>query len=95
MTTPQQESNAQFAAQTFSTPDEIAYFRFCQLKYALKVEALGLKHKGGALRPKLATEFGLKPRDPLTAYIAYCETQQALLLAKRTFATTRPLKDIE
>lgn len=71
--------------QVFQTPDEIAYYRFASLKFRLGVERAGMTFRDGATRPQLAAEFGLKPRDPLTAYIAYCETQMALLLAKRTF----------
>lgn len=84
-------------AQVFQTPDEIAYYRFTALKFALKREMI-CKQYGmtvpRAIRPQLAKEFCLGPRAPYTTYIAYCETQQAVLLAKRTFATTRPTKDV-
>lgn len=76
-------------AIAFVTDDERAYYRFTVTKGRIKMEEKGLKFRDGAIRPKLAKEFGLKPRDPYSAYIAYCETQQALLLAKRTFPTKK------
>lgn len=57
---------------TLSGPVEIEFGRFASLKGALKMEAKGLKTRGGPLRPKLAAEFGLKPRDDHQKYIDYC-----------------------
>lgn len=51
----------------------IDYFRYCSIKHQLRLEGLGLKSSGGALRPRLAKEFGLKPRAPYAEYIAYCQ----------------------
>lgn len=77
MTTPQDQG---FVADT---PDSVAYFRFAALKGRLKLESKGLGFRGGATRPQLAKEFGLKPRAPYEEYIAYCESQMALLIAKK------------
>lgn len=71
-----------------SGPTEVSYGRFAALKGALKMEKVGLKSRGGALRPRLAKEFGLKPRDSYDAYIAYCESQMAILLAERRAQVT-------
>lgn len=81
MSTPRNDT-----ALVFETPDQIAYYRITVIKGALKKEVLARQHGfslGRALRPQLAKEFGLKPRDSHDKYIAYCETQQAILLAKR------------
>lgn len=76
-----QQPNQQ--AQVFDTPDGISYFRFASIKAQLKMEKVGLKSRGGALRPRLAKEFGLSPRAPHSDYIAYCESQMAILKAKQ------------
>jgi hypothetical protein len=49
-------------------------FRLVSLKYQLKLESLGLKSSGGAIRPRIAAEFGLRPRD---SYDTYKEAVQA------------------
>lgn len=66
-----------------NTPDGIRYFRLASVKGMLNLESKGLKGRGGALRPRLAKEFGLKPRDGYDKYIAYIEAQLAILLAKK------------
>lgn len=66
-----------------NTPDGISYFRFASIKGMLNLESKGLYGRGGALRPRLAKEFGLKPRDSYAKYIAYCEAQMAILLANK------------
>jgi hypothetical protein len=48
-------------------------FRLLSIKHQLKLEKLGLKSSGGALRPRLAVEFGLKPRDSHDKFIAKIE----------------------
>ena len=53
--------------------DEIARFRLCVLKQHLKLEQKGLKHSGGAIRPRIAAELGLKPRDSHDKFIAKLE----------------------
>lgn len=55
-----------------TTPAEFDFFRYAQLKACLKMERAGLKIRGGALRPQLAKEFGLKARESHDAYIAKC-----------------------
>ena len=55
-----------------STPTEINFGRFASLKGALKLESKGLKSRAGPLRPQLAAEFGLKPRDSHDKYIQFC-----------------------
>ena len=65
------------------TPDKISYFRLASVKGMLTLESKGMKSRGGALRPRLAREFGLKPRDGYDKYIAYIETQLMILRAKK------------
>jgi hypothetical protein len=67
----------------FTTEDEIAFFRFASLKHQLKLEGRGLRSSGGALRPRLAAEFGLGPRDSREHYIDYCQARMDELKAKR------------
>ncbi len=68
---------------TATTPDEITYFRFASIKQQLKLEKLGMKSSGGSLRPRLAAEFGLKPRAPHDDYIAYCQAKMDALYEKK------------
>jgi hypothetical protein len=68
-------------ATVVSTPSGIEYFRFASVKAQLKLEKVGLKSSGGALRPRLAKEFGLSPRAHHDAYIAYCIDKMNSLLA--------------
>jgi len=62
---------------TLTSPAQINAFRFLSVKHQLKFEKMGMKSSGGALRPRLAKEFGLSPRAPHADYIAYCEKQIA------------------
>ena len=63
--------------------EDTNYFRFASVKAQLRMESKGLKSSGGALRPRLAAEFGLKPRDPYEKFIAYCQAKMdAMLEAK-------------
>jgi hypothetical protein len=49
--------------------------RLCTIKTMLKLERAGMKGRGGALRPKIAAELGLKARDSYDTFIAVCETK--------------------
>lgn len=62
------------SATVLTTPTEISFARLASLKGMLKLEKLGMKTRGGALRPRIAAEFGLKPRD---SYDKFIETLQA------------------
>ena len=70
-------------AQVFNTPDGIEYFRLAPPKSQVRLESLGMKSSGGALRPRIAAEFGLKPRVPHAAYIQAIEARMKVLLDKR------------
>jgi hypothetical protein len=61
------------AGVTVVTGDSVNLFRLISIKHQLKLEKLGMKSRGGALRPRLAKEFGLRPRAPHADFIAYCE----------------------
>ena len=52
------------------TPEQVAVFRLLSLRGMLKLEKVGMKTRGGAIRPRLAEELGLKPRDSYDVYIA-------------------------
>jgi hypothetical protein len=53
---------------TFRGPVATQLFRWTSIKHQLKLEAAGLRSSGGAIRPRIAAELGLKPRD---AYVKY------------------------
>ena len=57
-------------ATTISTPEGISYTRLASLKGMLKLEKIGMKTRGGALRPRIAAELGLKARDSHDTFIA-------------------------
>lgn len=65
---------------TCNTPDQIAFFRLASLKQQLKLEKVGLKSSGGAIRPRIATEFGLKPRDSHDKFIAAVQAKMDAML---------------
>jgi hypothetical protein len=45
-------------------------FRWASVRQQLKLERIGLRSSGGALRPRLAKTLGLRPRDSYEVYIA-------------------------
>lgn len=55
------------------TGEGVDYFRLCSIKHQLRMEKAGMKSSRGALRPRLADEFGLKPRDNHDKYIAHVQ----------------------
>lgn len=48
-------------------------FRLVSIKGQLTLEEKGIRSSGGALRPRLAKEFGLSPRAPHAKYIEAIE----------------------
>lgn len=64
-----------------NTPEGIAAFRLLSLRGMLRMERVGMKTRGGALRPRIAAEFGLKPRDSYEQYIAAIEAKLACIKA--------------
>jgi len=44
-------------------------FRLLSLRYQLRLESKGLRSSGGAIRPRIAKEFGLSPRASHDTYI--------------------------
>jgi hypothetical protein len=65
------------------TPDAIEYANLAGIKYYLKIEKLGMTHRHGRLRPQLAKQLGLKPRDDYDKYIAKVQELMQGLLDKR------------
>lgn len=57
----------------------IEAFRWASVKYQLKLEKHGMKSSGGALRPRLAAELGLKPRDSHDLYITEVQAKLDML----------------
>lgn len=60
-----------------STPAGIQRFRLLSLRGMLKLERAGMKTRGGALRPRIAAEFGLRSRDSYDKFLAVIEAQLA------------------
>ena len=52
-----------------NTPEQIMAFRLLSLRAQLKLEMCGMKSSGGAIRPRVAKEFGLSPRAKRQDYI--------------------------
>lgn len=65
------------------TGEGVDYFRFASIKQQLRMEKAGLKSSGGALRPRLCNEFGLKPRAPHEDYIKYCQDKLDLMIQNK------------
>ena len=63
-----------------TTPTAISYGRLASLKGMLKLEKVGMKTRGGALRPRIAVELGLKPRDSHDKYIEVIQAKMDALL---------------
>lgn len=60
---------------TTFTGESITFYRLATLKSMLKLESKGMRNSGGALRPRLAVEFGLRPRAPYVDFIAAIESR--------------------
>lgn len=65
---------------TATTPAEIAAFRLLSLRGMLRMEKVGMKTRGGALRPRIAAEMNLKPRDSYEQYIAAIDAKLAIII---------------
>lgn len=63
------------------TQPQIKAFRLLSLRQQLKLESVGLKSSGGAIRPRIAAEFGLKPRASHATYIDAINARLAALNA--------------
>lgn len=63
-----------------STPAGISYVRLASIKGMVMLESKGLKGRGGPIRPRIATELGLKPRAPYADFIAAIQSRMAELL---------------
>lgn len=75
-------------AITLSGDVEIAYFRLAQLKGALKIESTGMKVRQSPLRPKIADEFGLKPRAKHSEFIAVIQAKMDQMIADKAAKST-------
>lgn len=60
-----------------TTPDGISHFRLASIRGMLKLEKVGMKTRGGAIRPRIAAELGLRPRDSYDVYLAKIEQMLA------------------
>lgn len=64
-----------------STPEAISYVRLASLKGMVNLESKGLKSRAGPIRPKIAAEFGLKPRDSYDKFIAAIVAKMETIIA--------------
>lgn len=78
-------TQARPAAQTVraDATEQVNYAALATWKANLKMEKIGMKTRGGALRPRMAERLGLKPRDSHDVYIARCEELMAQILAEK------------
>lgn len=49
--------------------NDVQAVRLLSLRGMLRLEKVGMKTRGGALRPRIAKEFGLSPRAKHDAFI--------------------------
>jgi hypothetical protein len=54
---------------TVATGTGVSYVRLASLRGMLRMEKVGMKSRGGALRPKIAAEFGLSARASYDDFI--------------------------
>jgi hypothetical protein len=76
-------------AQVFTRPVEIEHFRLISLRGRVTLESKGVKFKGGAIRPKIAAELGLKPRD---SYETFKEALRVKIVASLAAMHSKDLK---
>ena len=69
-------------SHVISTANDIALFRLASIRAQLRLESVGMKSSGGALRPRLAVEFGLKPRASHAKYLEVIDRKINLLAVK-------------
>lgn len=60
-----------------ATGAAVGYVRLASLKGALTLESKGMKSRAGPLRPKLAAELGLEPRDSYEKFIEAIKAKMA------------------
>lgn len=65
-----------------TTVDAVELFRLASLKKQLQLEGVGLRSSGGAIRPRLAKEFGMSLRAPREAYVAAIQARMDALMEK-------------
>lgn len=63
--------------------EEVNYFCLASWKGALKLEKVGLKSSGGAIRPRIAERLGLKPRQDRDVFIARIESLMKQILDEK------------
>ncbi|MFA9216829.1 MAG: hypothetical protein ACEQSK_06955 [Sphingomonadaceae bacterium] len=68
----------------FDTPDGIEYAGLAGIKYQLKLEKVGMKTRGGPVRPRIAAQLGLRPRASHDDFIAAVEAKMAALRDKQS-----------
>jgi hypothetical protein len=74
---------------TINTPEGMQYYRLAQLKGAVKLESVGLRHskaRGRSVRKMAALEIGLKASAKYPEIIAALEAKMAEMLAVREAA---------
>lgn len=67
---------------TVATGAGVGAFRLLAIRGMLRLEKLGMKNSRGPLRPRIALEFGLKPRDSHDTFLDRVEELLAEAKAK-------------
>lgn len=73
--------------------EEVNYFCLASWKGALKLERIGLKSSGGAIRPRIAARLGLKPRQDRDVFIARIEELMKQIIAQREADANKAAND--
>lgn len=60
---------------------QVAYARLCAIKGVLVLESTGMRGRMGPIRPKIAEELGLRPRDTFEVFIAAVKEKMEAALA--------------
>lgn len=64
-----------------NTPESIAYVRLASLKGMVTLESKGMKSRSGPIRPKIAAELGLKPRDGYNKFIEAIKAKMETIIS--------------
>lgn len=75
-----------FTGGTIATGPHTHVFRWISLKGMVTLESKGMTTRGGAIRPRIAAELGLKPRD---TYEKFLEAIEAKIAAVNTTANAQ------
>jgi hypothetical protein len=82
-------------AGTVATGEHVNVFRWISVKHMVSLESKGMKSRGGSIRPRIAAELGLKPRDSYEKFIEAIQAKISAVhvAANASEAATKALKE--